>query len=346
MAKRKWRVITKSWCWLCLSLLTFFAFSFVVACDGDIGQQSSTGSSPPECRTIQHQLGETCVPTNPQRIVAADFIALEILLALGLKPIAAADTSIKGTPPRHLAGKVDDIVSLGNRFQLNLERTLQLNPDLILGDGSILEKNYNEFSQIAPTVVLDYFYFKNHNAWKSTLQRAGEALSRSQQAQQQLEKYQDRVEKLRRVMGDHLDQTEVSLARFNNRSVMGFRDRSSFPGSVLEDVGLPRPPAQRKTNSDSTFKSVSLERLDLLDGDVIFVLLGNDAKEPFAEFRKDPLWQKLEAVQNNRVFTVDFNYWSGGNVLAANAILDDLFEYLVQEEDNDDNQFSSFGRGN
>jgi len=47
--------------------------------------------------------------------------------------------------------------------------------------------------------------------------------------------------------------------------------------------------------------------------------------------KKDPLWQKLEAVQNNRVFTVDFNYWSFGNVLAANAILDDLFKYLVEE---------------
>lgn len=332
MTKRRWQITKSSWRWLGLSLLASLTFSLVAACGGDTSQQSSTGtqSSASACQTIQHQLGETCVPTNPQRIVATDEIALETSLALGLKPIGAAEPNLVGSRSRHLAGKVDDVVSLGKTNQLSLERISQLNPDLILGSGFSLENNYDQFSQIAPTVAFNYV--DNHHAWQSTLQRVGEMLNRSQQARQQLENYQDRVEKLRREMGDRLDTTEISVVRFYADGRLEFRDSSSFPGSVLEDVGLPRPEVQYgNSNSDSTYKLVSPERLDLLDGDVMFVALDAGAGEAFAEFQKDPLWQKLEAVQNNQVFTVDSGYWIFGNVLAANAILDDLFKYLVEE---------------
>jgi iron complex transport system substrate-binding protein len=247
-------------------------------------------------------------------------------LALGLKPIAAGEPNMVSSRSRHLAGKVDDVVSLGKQNQLSLERILQLNPDFILGFAQMY--NYEQFSQIAPTVAISY---NDHDAWKASLQNVGEILNRSQQARQQLENYQDRVEKLRRAMGDRLDKTEVSVVRFYADGTLEFRDSSSFPGSVLKDVGLPRPTGQYEANSGFTNQSVSAERLDLLDGDVMFVALDAGAEEAFTEFQQSPLWQKLEAVQNNQVFTVDSGYWIFGNILAANAILNDLFKYLVEE---------------
>ena len=309
-------------------ILGIFAITLISACSRDTWQQSSTDTqlSPSECQNIQHQLGETCVPINPQRIVATDEDTLEILLALGLKPIAASEPNMVNSRSRHLGGKVDDVVSLGKNNQLSLERILQLNPDLILGFDFSLENNYDQFSQIAPTVALN---LSSHDAWKTALQGAGEILSRSQQAQQQLENYQERIKKLQKAMGEQLDKTEVSVVRFYADGHLEFRDSSSFPGSVLKNVGLPRPAVQYETNSDETYQSVSTERLDLLDGDVIFVAIDAGANERFTKFQQDPLWQKLKAVQNERVFIVDSGYWIFGNVLAANAILDDLFQYLV-----------------
>ena len=310
-------------------ILGIFAVILIAACGRDTWQQTSTDTqlSSAECQNIQHQLGETCVPINLQRIIATDEDTLEILLALGLKPIAAAEPNLVGSRSRHLAGKIDDVASLGKQEQLSLERILQLNPDLILGFDFSTENNYDQFSQIAPTVALN---LSSHDAWKTALQRAGEILSRGQQAQQQLENYQERIEKLQKAMGNRLHKTKVSVVRFYTDGGVEFRDSSSFPGSVLKDVGLPRPAVQQKGNNLAvTYQSVSLERLDLLDGDVIFVALDAGAKEPFTKFQQDPLWQKLEAVQNDRVFIVDSGYWIFGNVLAANAILDDLFQYLV-----------------
>ncbi|PSO51766.1 MAG: iron siderophore-binding protein [Cyanobacteria bacterium QH_6_48_35] len=234
--------------WFVLGLFTFF---LITACGGNVARDSTsngTQSSPAECQTIQHQLGETCVPLNPQHIVATDKIALEIVLAVGLNPIGAAEPNQVGSRSLHLPEKVDDVVSLGKTTQLSLERILQLNPDLILGAGFSLENNYDQLSQIAPTVAFE----NDHDAWKATLGRIGEWLSRNQQAQQRLENYQDRFEKLQRAMGYRLDKTEVSVVHFYADGRIKFRDSSSFPGSVLEDVGLSRPALQYKTNLDVT----------------------------------------------------------------------------------------------
>jgi iron complex transport system substrate-binding protein len=34
-----------------------------------------------ECRIIKHELGESCIPINPQRIIVTDQESLEILVA-------------------------------------------------------------------------------------------------------------------------------------------------------------------------------------------------------------------------------------------------------------------------
>ena len=162
-------------------ILGIFAVILITACSSNPKHQSSTNTqlSSTKCQNIQHQLGKTCVPTNPQRIVATDEIALEIALALGVKPIAAGEPTMVSSRSRHL-GEIDDVKSLGKINQLSLERILQLDPDLIFGLDFSLENNYEQFSQIAPTVALE----NKHDAWKATYQRAGEILNRSPQAQQ------------------------------------------------------------------------------------------------------------------------------------------------------------------
>lgn len=58
-------------------------------------------------------------------------------------------------------------------------------------------------------------------------------------------------------------------------------------------------------------------------------MLDPRSEESFRQFQNHPLWQTLNAVKTNQVYQVDSGYWSFGNLLAANAILDDLFRYLL-----------------
>jgi iron complex transport system substrate-binding protein len=72
------------------------------------------------------------------------------------------------------------------------------------------------------------------------------------------------------------------------------------------------------------------------DGDVIFLWTGENSVEDNVRsqqqidaLQRDPLWQRLKAVQAGRVYRVP-SYWIGNGPIAANAILDDLFKYLVE----------------
>lgn len=336
--KRTVKVKTRAHHVIRLFLVGILSFVFVSACGGNVPQKSNSHSSTlPSatrtstteslCRTVKHAMGETCVPANPQRVIVVDEIALDAVLALGVKPIAAGEPSFVGKRARHLAGKLEGIASLGSETQVNLEKMVQFKPELILGFKSAKE-NYKVFSQIAPTVPLEY----QHATWKNDLKQIGEILNKRQQAEQLLAQYQEQVENLRTALGSRLENSEVSIVRFMTGSQnTHFRTQSSFPGSVLQDVGLLRPEAQRRaTKSNQPYVTVSLERLDLLDGDVIFAALDPGSEDSFQQFQSSALWQTLKAVKNKQVYAVDSGYWSFGNILAANAILDDLFKYLVQ----------------
>lgn len=317
-----------------LILATCMSF-WVVACSSQVAQRAN----PTECQTVQHKLGETCVPVHPQRVIAIDSGVLEAALALDVKPIASAEQRAVGSLWKFVGEQQEIFVSLGREGEPNLEKMLQLDPDLIMGIA-ISHKNYELFNKIAPTVV-----FENvHDQWKQTLQRVAEVLGERSKSEQVLAQYQARIEDFQSAMGKRLEQTEVSIARFYAAYPPEFRTRVSFPGSVLEDVGLLRPLAQRQIESKKFFEKVSLERLDLLDGDVIFVALDPGAEDSFREFQTSPLWQTLKAVKNDRVYVVDSGYWIFGNILSANLILDDLFEYLIQEKTSNRTEPSSINK--
>ncbi|MBC1224509.1 iron-siderophore ABC transporter substrate-binding protein [Nostoc sp. UCD121] len=279
------------------------------------------------CRAIKHPLGETCVPVKPQRIIALDETSMEVLIALDLKPVAATQPNIAGSIIPKLGKKAEGIIYLGKESQPNIEKMVQLNPDLILG-FSISKETYHLFSQIAPTVTLDYI----QTAWKDSLSRIAEITGKSEQAQKLLEQYQQRVQALRTVINNQRTKTTVSISRFYaGKQVPEFRTKYSFPGSLITEVGIPLPDMQNQLNPNENqpLVSVSLERLELLDADILFVALDPGAEDAFKKYHNSQLWQNLHVVKNNRVYTVDSSYWIFGNILAANAILDDLFKYLV-----------------
>ena len=78
------------------------------------------------------------------------------------------------------------------------------------------------------------------------------------------------------------------------------------------------------------FSKISLEGLNLIDGDVIFVATqSNDEQAFLEELKQKPLWQTLRAVQQDQVYPIDYMTWKGQNLLAADAVIDDLYKYLV-----------------
>lgn len=281
-----------------------------------------------ECRVIEHVLGESCIPLSPQRIIVTDQETLEILVALELNPIAATTSNRVGNKAPILKQKINRIIDLGKESQPNIEKIVKLNPDLILG-FSISPSNYQLFSRIAPTVSIDY----TETGWKQTLLQVANIVDKTQKAESLLEQYQQRIKSLRLTFAQKNESLKISVMRFyTNFQFTQFLNQLSFPVSILAELKLSIPLAQRQIGSGArvSYNNVSLERVDLLEADAMFIALDPGSGKNFHKYQSSPLWQRLNVVKNNRVYTVNSSYWIFGSVLSANAILDDLVKYLVE----------------
>ncbi|WP_187289602.1 hypothetical protein [Trichormus azollae] len=105
-----------------------------------------------------------------------------------------------------------------------------------------------------------------------------------------------------------------------------FLHELSFPVGLLGELNLSIPLAQRQVSSGAkvSYNNVSLERVNLLEVDAMFIALDPGLEEHFKKYKSSPLWQTLNVVKNNRVYTVDSGYSIFGNILSANAVLNDL----------------------
>jgi iron complex transport system substrate-binding protein len=308
--------------YLCLGMLMSL---LTVACHLDRGSLSPSTS---ECRLIQHSVGETCVPLNPQRVITLDSLSLESAIALGIRPIATVDVDLSSPQLRRQAS---NILSVGSNGEPNLEKILALKPDLILG-ADYLTSIYHQASQIAPTVFTEF----NHSGeWKDMFSFVAGTLGRSQQAEKVMSDYYQRLKQFRAQMGDRL-QTKVSIV-YLYADMITVYTTVGFNGSIIKDAGLARPVSQdldleatqQKGLSSIQYK-ISNEVFDAADGDIIFVIVRpDDPKIGKTRDRllSDPLWSKLKAVQQGKVYEV-LDYWIGSGPLAANAVIDDLFKYV------------------
>ncbi|MDZ7959068.1 MAG: iron-siderophore ABC transporter substrate-binding protein [Aulosira sp. DedQUE10] len=316
---------------LSLIIITF-VIVLITACHNYSNPNLSNKILPAsECRLVQHELGKTCVPLKPQRIVALDQIALEALIALDLKPIGIPQPAFFGSKANLLKNKLAGINYIGKEPQINLEKMVKLKPDLIIGVYGIDAGNYKLFSQIAPTVKANYFYTN----WQIHLRQIGNFTNKIGKAEELISQYEQRLKTVKAELGDKLDTLKVTVSRIHGGAKLPeFQSQFSFPGSIVNAVGISMPDAQRQfiKTPDDILIILSLERIDLLDADVLFIAVDPGATDAFQQYQKTRLWQTLNVVKNKKVYTVDSGYWVLGSVLSANAILDDLAKYLLKAD--------------
>jgi iron complex transport system substrate-binding protein len=317
-----------------LFLLTILAVLFIAACDGKFApisrpQSNVNLSSTTDCRMVEHVMGKTCVPKQPQRFVALNAATLGNAIALGIKPVGST-LEYDGQFPTYLKGKTDGIQSLGDVSQPNIERITRLQPDIVMSWKHNHQSIYNQISKISSTILYDWVgNLSDQNNWKKYFDFMAEVLGRQEIGEQVWQHYNQRIEKLKIALGDRYKNKTVSFVNFCCGGI-GSETENSFIGSILSDVGLQRPESQRF--NPKGFISFSEETLEMADGDVIFVVAyeGHETgKRDLTVLQQKPLWKKLKAVQQNRVYYVTPTTWRARTPLAADAVIDDLYKYLV-----------------
>ena len=280
-------------------------------------------------KRVNHAFGETEVPANPTRVIALGYTTIEAVVAHGVQPIGVPSGVIDEL--RHLSLDQETMSEIGAPNQPNLEKMTALKPDLILTSKYRIGDGYEPLAQIAPTVVLD---IDGNAEWKELTRLCGEALGKPTATEALTATYAAKVQQVKDQLSPKATQPQVSIVSIFPGQI-GASGTETFAGSVLADAGIARPPSQAQAEGP---QNVSLESLDLLDGDVMFIMtLQGDtemAKGSRAEsdrIKSHPLWSRLKAVQTDQVYEVG-SYWAIGSYIAANLILDDLLEHFVKRQ--------------
>jgi iron complex transport system substrate-binding protein len=307
--------------------LTLLAVVLFSACANNVSQNltSSAELLPSQCRMVKHIMGETCIPNNPQRIIAASESTLEAALILGFKPIGTTNYAQQSD---YLRERFESSASVGlDSRQLSLEKILTIKPDLILATDDYGEQQelYDRLSRIAPTVIGKWWDGKSIR-WKECFKLFAEAFGKTSEAEKIVNAYNQRIAELQKQMGDRLQNTVISIIDIypDRIRLYGKTQIVSLSSTIIEDIGFPRPPSQEEGID------ISLESIGDADGDIIFLTARDPEAQLYQQVLNHPLWKQLNAVQAGKVYKVENSYWGGSGYIAANLVLDDLFKYLVK----------------
>lgn len=262
---------------------------------------------------------------TPPRIVTLYQGATDSAVALGLTPIGVVDAWLEKPMYRYLRDELASAEHVGLETQPNLEKIAWLDPELVIASDFRHARIAPLLDAIAPTVSTNTVF-----DFKTTLTMVANATGLEAQADQWLQRWDARVANFRQQiaaqLGSHWPQ-KVAVVRFKSDHVRIYT--SGFAGSILTELGFEQPDTLQTQGWG--MKLSSTENIPILDADVMFVLLEPDDPAIADNYRRwavHPLWQQLTAVQHQRVFEVDPVSWMmGGGILAANAMLNDLYEH-------------------
>lgn len=276
---------------------------------------------------VRHAAGETAVVPDPQRIVVLAGDELDALCALGLQSriVAAALPDGSTSQPSYLGTVIHQVPGAGTRSAPDFAAVAAAKPDLILGSAALTPEAYPQLAAIAPTVFTDAPGAK----WQDNLRTIGAATARAAATADLIGAFTDRA----RQTGARTDAPhfQASVVQFTD-STLRVWGADNFPASVLAEVGVDRPAAQRFT--DKPYVEIGISDADLdrspdfspADGDILYLSFASPAAKDRAPAVLDsPAWRKLSANRDNRVFIVNNEVWqTGQGVVAARGILEDL----------------------
>ncbi|TFE23764.1 ABC transporter substrate-binding protein [Cohnella luojiensis] len=329
-------VIKKKYAWTASALLLTLAV--ILSGCGQSGSNNNNAASPAEssasnseeARTITHAMGETPITGTPIRVVVLTNEGTEALLALGVKPVGAVKSWTGNPWYEHISADMEGVTVVGDESQPNLELIASLKPDLILGNKLRQEKVYDQLKAIAPTVFSETL----RGEWQSNFLLYADALGKKTEGEKVIADYDGRTADFKGKAGDKLNQ-KVSVVRFMAGKIRIYLE-DTFTGIAFSKLGITRPDNQKKY-TDTFVEEITKERIPEVDADLLFYFTydtgdgkGNEMEQ---EMLKDPLWQSLAVVKNNKAIRVNDAIWNtAGGVIAANLMLDELYKiYDIQQ---------------
>ncbi|MFD2370990.1 iron-hydroxamate ABC transporter substrate-binding protein [Brevibacillus sp. GCM10020057] len=246
-------------------------------------QEAKTGTI-----TYQSENGPIEVPANPQRVVVLSSFAGNVM-ALHVN-LVGVDSWSKMNPRFR-----DGLKDVAEVSEENVEKIIELNPDLIIGLSST--KNLDKLKQIAPTVTFTYGkvdYLTQHI-------EIGKLLNKEKEAREWVEDFKLRAQEagkeIRAKIGEN---ATVSVIENFDKQLYVFGDNWGRGTEILyQEMKLKMPEKVKEMALKEGYYALSLEVLPQFAGDYLIFSKNSDADNAFTQTNT---YKNIPAVKNNRVF--------------------------------------------
>ncbi|MWV46345.1 ABC transporter substrate-binding protein [Paenibacillus sp. HJL G12] len=248
-------------------------------------------SSKPQTITYHSESGPVEVPADPKRVVVLSSFTGNVL-SLGVN-LVGVDSWSKMNP--NFQDKLKDVQEVSDE---NLEKIIELNPDLIIGLSNI--KNIDKLKQIAPTVTFTYGkvdYLTQHL-------EIGKLLNKEKEAQAWVDDFKARTQKA----GDEIkakigENATVSVIESFDKQLYVFGDNWGRGTEILyQQMKLKMPEKVKNAALKEGYYALSPEVLPEFAGDYVIFSKNKDADNSFEE---TATYKNIPAVKNNHMYVAD-----------------------------------------
>ncbi|AGT31729.1 iron ABC transporter substrate-binding protein [Geobacillus genomosp. 3] len=273
--------------------------------------------------TVTHELGETKVKKNPEKVVVFDFGVLDTLDRLGVDVTALPQTNI----PKYLEKyKGSEYENVGSLKEPDFEKLSEIKPDVIFISGRQADL-YEKFTEIAPTVYMAIDAKNYIQSFENNMKLLGTIFGKEKEVEKELAKIREQIEAVKAKAGDQ--KGLIILTTGGKISAYGTGSRFGFIHDVL---GVqPADPDLKVTTPHG--QSVSFEYIAEKNPDYLFVIDRDavvEGKPTAKQTIENALVKKTKAYQNGHIVYLDPNYWylSGGGLTSVSEMIKQIEEGL------------------
>jgi iron complex transport system substrate-binding protein len=258
--------------------------------------------------TVKSALGSTTIDEKPKRVATWGWGAQDIVLALGIVPVAMPKFVYGGDAKGILPWDKDRIAELkGTTPELldasgdaPFEQFVAAKPDVILAPYSGLTKDeFAKLSKIAPVVA--YPEKPWATSWRDQTRIVGKALGMSKQADALIAKTEDSMTALAAKYPALKDKT-FYYAAANEPGKLNVYRADDPRVQLLNDLGLKNSPSidalDPSKGDGSFFYQLSYENLSKIDTDLLVMYFVNQAAVD--AFTSDPLVAAMPTIKEGR----------------------------------------------
>lgn len=301
-----------------LLLVSLFAV-FLVACSPQTSKQTDTDKVSTIAIEGFTYYGD--IPTNPERVVSLSAYDTGYLAKLGLNLVGVTPLDKDN---QALADQIKDAKAVSST---DLEAIAELEPDVIVILST--DENIEQLAKIAPVIAIDY----GTHDYLQVMTDFGQVFAKEAEAQDWIDTWQEqtatKAEQLKASLGEDITFT---IVQFFGDSLYLRGDNGGRGGEILyQAMNFSVPAKVQEDVFDAGFLALSPEVIGEYAGD--YIILSAPNADTGSILEDTDVWNKLDAVKNNRVITLDDNTFAYNDPVTLEHNLEELTKLLLETAD-------------